>query len=153
MIKTVQLTKDGEIKLKQELDELINIKRPHAIETLQKARAMGDLSENTAYSAAREGLALVEGRILEIEEILKSAVVVENNNGNSRISLGSAVIVESNGEKEQYQIVGEFEADPMNKKLSSTSPLGKGFIGKKVGDKVEIQIPAGKVVYNIIEIR
>ncbi len=152
MLKTIQLTRNGFDKLKAELNELKNIKRPHAIDLLQKARAMGDLSENSAYHAAREGLALVEGRILEIEEIIKLSKVVENSNNVSRVFLGSTVVVELNGKKEQYQIVGEFEADPINKKLSLDSPLGAGFIGKKVGDIIEIKIPSGTIVYKILKI-
>lgn len=153
MIKKIELTKEGFEKLKLELDQLKKIERPRAVDLLQKARSMGDLSENSAYHSAREGLAMIEGKILETEEIIKSSIIIEKNNSINQVSLGSTVVVESNGNKDQYKIVGEFEADPINKKLSSTSPLGSGFLGKKVGDSVEIQIPAGKVVYNIIEIK
>jgi len=152
MFKTVQLTKEGYHKFHLELEELKNQKRPKAIDTLHKARSMGDLSENSAYHSAREELALVEGRILEIEEILKLSIVVENNNHTDKVSLGSIITVESNGVKNQYKIVGEFEADPINKKLSSNSPLGAGFIGKKVGDIIEIKIPSGTIVYKILKI-
>src|SRR3990167_4584460 len=122
-MKQTQLTKDGLNNLKKELSLLMQTKRPSTIERLQKARAMGDLSENSEYSAAKEELAFVEGRIKEIEEILKNAEVVENRANGTEISLGSQVMVEANGEKDLFTIVGEFEADPMAKKLSSTSTV------------------------------
>lgn len=152
-MKDVQLTNEGFEKLKKELSELTKVKRPYAVERLHKARAMGDLSENSEYSAAKDELAFVEGRIQEIEEILKTVRVVENHNGSSHVDVGSKVEVEVNGIKEIFQIVGEFEADPLNKKLSNTSPIGKSLIGKKVGDTVEIEVPAGKINYKIVEIK
>jgi transcription elongation factor GreA len=152
-MKKTQLTKEGFEKLKKEYDELVQVKKPYAIERLGKARSMGDLSENSEYSAAKEELAFVEGRILEIEEILKIVEVVENHNGGNSVEIGSSVIVELNGTKELFQIVGEFEADPMNKKLSHTSPIGKALLTKKVGDWIEVEVPAGKIKYKIVEIK
>jgi len=152
-MKTTQLTKEGFEKLKKELNELIKIKKPYAIERLHKARAMGDLSENSEYTAAKEELAFVEGRILEIEEILKTVQVVENRKKSNLVEIGASVVIEVNGKKELFQIVGEFEADPMEKKLSHTSPIGKALIGKTVGDQVEVNVPAGKIRYKIIEIK
>lgn len=147
-----QLTKEGFEKLKLELQELKDVKRPLAVEALQKARAMGDLSENSAYHAAKEEQALVEGRISELEYILKSALVVTNNVDKSTVSLGSTILVDLNGSQSTFQIVGEFEADPGKNKLSVTSPLGKGFLGKHVNETVEIEIPAGKSTYKILRI-
>jgi transcription elongation factor GreA len=152
-MKTVQLTKEGHDNLKKEYEELTKVKRPQAIDALQKARAMGDLSENSAYSAAREEQALVEGRIREIEEILKVAQIVQNGNGNHVVTLGHTVTIMVDGQQEEFQIVGEFEADPMQKKLSHTSPLGQGLLGKKVGEQVIVNVPAGKVTYKIIRIK
>ena len=152
-MKQTQLTKDGLNNLKKELSLLMQKKRPSTIERLQKARAMGDLSENSEYSAAKEELAFVEGRIKEIEEILKNAEVVENRANGTEISLGSQVMVEANGEKDLFTIVGEFEADPMAKKLSSTSPIGKALIGKRTHDTVEVEIPSGKIIYKVLQIR
>ena len=114
---------------------------------------MGDLSENSEYSAAKEELAFVEGRVQEIEEILKTAEVVENHNGSTHIELGSSVTVQIDGKTELFQIVGEFEADPLNKKLSHTSPIGQALIGKTVGDLVEVDVPAGKIKYKIVDIK
>lgn len=152
-MKKVQLTQEGFNNLQKELKDLQENKKPFAIERLSKARAMGDLSENSEYAAAKEDLSFVEGRIQEVEQILKTAEVVSNHNGNHAVDVGTTVIVEADGKQDVFQIVGEFEADPMNKKLSHTSPIGKALTGKKVGDIVEVQIPAGKIQYKILEIK
>ena len=150
---TTQLTREGFEKLQNELKEQIEVKRPYAVNRLQKARSMGDLSENSEYHAAKEELSFVEGRILEIEAILRQTKIVENISGSNQIGVGSTVEIETDNVKETYQIVGEFEADHVNHKLSNTSPIGKALIDKKVGDIVEIIIPAGKKVYKILNIR
>jgi len=152
-MKKTQLTQEGFNKLKTEHQELIENKKPQAVDRLQKARAMGDLSENSEYTAAKEELSFVEGRVREIEEILNNAEVIENNNTGDQVQVGSSVTVETNGKNDLFQIVGEFEADPMNKKLSQNSPIGQALINKRVGDTVEINIPAGKVQYKIIDIK
>ena len=152
-MKKIQLTKEGYENLQKELKNLTEVKKPQAIERLSKARAMGDLSENSEYVAAKEDLALVEGRVQEVEEILKTAEVVTNHNGNHVVDVCVTVTVEADGKTDQFQIVGEFEADPMNKKLSHTSPIGKALLGKKVGELVEVIIPAGKIQYKILEVR
>ena len=149
----IQLTKQGYEDLQKERQDLVKNKRPQAVDRLQNARAMGDLSENSEYNAAKDGLAFVEGRIREIEEILNQAEVVESKIVSNQVQLGSKVTVEVNGKNEFFQIVGEFEADPMNKKLSQNSPIGQALINKKVGDSVEVTIPAGKVQYKIVEIK
>lgn len=148
-----QLTQEGLAKLQAELRELVDVKRPTTVERLSKARAMGDLSENSEYTAAKEELAFVEGRIKEIEEIEKNAEVVANHTNGSTVSLGSQVTVSTNGDKEMFTIVGEFEADPRVKRLSSTSPIGQALIGKKVNDTVEVEAPSGKLIYKILEIK
>jgi len=152
-MKKVQLTKIGFEKLQLELKELKNKTKEEVLKRLNQARAMGDLSENSAYSAAKEELNLIEGRIAELEEILKNAEIVEGNNNKNIVQVGSSVLVEINGKKEQFEIVGEFEADPLNKKLSHTSPIGKALVGKKIGEWVEVEVPAGKIRYKIVEIQ
>ena len=144
MMKKYQLTQQGFENLQKEYDEFTKIRRPKAIERLKTARAMGDLSENSEYSAAKEDLAFVEGRIQEIETLLKNAEVIQNKTNNLIVTLGSLVTVETDDIKDQLQIVGEFEADPLNKKLSSTSPIGSALLNKKIGDLVEIEVPDGK---------
>ena len=123
------------------------------MDRLKTARAMGDLSENSEYSAAKDELAFVEGRIQEIEELLKNVEVVKNHHNGHIVDLGCLVTVQVDGNQDQLQIVGEFEADPMNKKLSSTSPIGKALLNKHVGDEVEVEVPAGKMKYKILDIK
>ena len=152
-MKNIQLTKTGFEKLKQELEELKTKTKKEVLKRLNQARSMGDLSENSAYSSAKEELNLVEGRIAELEEILKNAKIVEEVQDKTTVQLGSSVVVEINGKKEKFEIVGEFEADPLNKKLSHTSPIGKALVGKKIGEWVEVEVPAGKIRYKVVEIQ
>jgi len=149
----IQLTKQGYDSLQKEYQDLVKNKKPQTVDRLQKARGMGDLSENSEYTAAKEELAFVEGRIREIDEIINQAEVIESPRNNNYVEIGNIVTVELQGKTEQFQIVGEFEADPMNKKLSNTSPIGQALMDKKVGDLVEVTIPAGKVQYKIVEIK
>lgn len=152
-MKKVQLTQEGFQLLKKELDTLKKERLPLAIDKLQKARSMGDLKENNAYSSARDELSLMEGRVQEIEEILKNVEVINQSVNANEISIGAHVTIEVEGNREQFHIVGEYEADPMNKKVSHTSPIGQALIGKKIGDTVQVEIPSGKIIYKIIEIK
>src|SRR3989339_991931 len=111
-----QLTQKGFDDLKIEYQDLLKSKKPKAIDRLSKARSMGDLSENSEYAAAKEELAFVEGRVREIEGILNNAEVIKNDHISGQVQVGSSVTLETNGKSELFQIVGEFEADPMNKK-------------------------------------
>ena len=149
----IQLTQKGFNDLQLELENLIKNKKSKAIDRLSKARSMGDLKENSEYTAAKEELALVEERIQEINNVLGNAEVTLMYKAGNKIEIGSTVTVDINGQKDTFQIVGEFEADPMNKKLSQNSPIGQALINKKIGDLVEINIPAGKIQYKIIEIK
>ncbi len=149
----VQLTQSGLEKLQQELAELKDGKRTKAVQRLHDARAMGDLSENSEYTAAKEDLSFIDGRILEIEHMLKDVEIIENTTQSSKVSLGSFIKVNVNDTDENLQIVGEFEADPMNKKLSSTSPIGKALLNKKVGETIEVKVPAGVMKYKILAIK
>jgi transcription elongation factor GreA len=151
----VFLTREGLEQLKQELKELTTAKQPDLIKRVARARDFGDLMENTEYSVAREELAFVEGRIAELEEVLAGAKVIAEEKGKGKhkaVSLGSKVTVDINGKKHVFTVVGEWEADPVNKKISHSSPLGKALLGKKVGDKVEVEAPAGKITYKIVKI-
>jgi transcription elongation factor GreA len=152
-MKKIQLTQEGFEKLKEEYAQLKDVKRHEAVERLQKARAMGDLSENSEYTAAKEDLALVEGRIQELESILKDAEITDHHADTLVVEIGNTVVIENEHGKNEFLIVGEYEADPMNKKLSHTSPIGKALLGKKLGDSVMIKIPAGTTTYKIVEVR
>lgn len=143
------LTSGGLKELKAELKQLVDEKRPQLIDRVAEARAHGDLSENSEYTAAREDLAFVEGRVDELEELIAKAKVIQNTDSNGEVILGCKVTVKVNEEEQTFEMVGEWEADPMEKKISHTSPLGMALLGKKQGDTVEIEAPAGKVKYLI----
>ena len=153
--KKIYLTKEGLAELKKEYEELVKVKRPDVLARVTQARNMGDLSENVEYVAVREELTFVDGRIDELEIILKNAVVIRENvkTANHAVKLGSTVTLHSNGKKEIFTVVGEWEADPMNKKISHESPLGKVLLGKRVGEKVQVEAPAGKITYAIIGVK
>ncbi len=147
----IQFTAAGLAEVKSELEELKTKKLPAAIERVARARDFGDLSENAEYHAAREELSFLEGRVEELEDIVSRAYVPTKKSSDS-IDIGCRVTVELSGKEHTYEIVGEWEADPMKKKISHTSPLGTALVGKKKGETVEFQAPAGKVIYKIKKI-
>lgn len=148
----VQLTQEGFEELKRELAELVEVKRPAAVERLSNARSMGDLSENSDYTNAKEELEFIDGKIVELEEVLEKAKIIKAGKGGFEVSLGSKVKVAINGAEHTFHIVGEWEADPKEKKISHESPLGKALLGKKVGEKFEVEAPAGRVLYTVLAI-
>ena len=153
--KKIFVTKGGMEELKRELDLLTKVKRPDVLERVSQARAMGDLAENSEYTAAREELSIIDGRIEELTEIIKNAQIIENHNGHGKgktVQLGSKITVSIGKKKESFTLVGEWEADPLAKKISHESPLGKALIGKVIGEKVEVEAPAGKVLYTVIDV-
>jgi len=148
----IQFTQGGLAEINTELDGLKGAKLTAAIERVARARDFGDLSENAEYHAAKEELAFIEGRIEELEDIVARAQVVESKTTNGAVDIGCKVTVAVAGKDHTYEIVGEWEADPLKQKISHTSPLGQALVGKKPGDKVEFLAPAGKVVYQIKKI-
>jgi transcription elongation factor GreA len=152
MVKIVQMTKTGLEALKRELDEMVNSKRPKLVERLSNARGEGDLSENSDYQSAREELEFIDGRISELEEVLKNAQVVAVGTKADGAGVGTKITVKYDGERVIYEMVGEWEADPVNRKISPESPLGKALFGKKVGEKVAVEAPAGTLTYEILAI-
>lgn len=148
----VLLTKEGLEELKREYTQLSGVKRPEAVQRLSDARELGDLSENSEYAAAKQDLSFIDGRIVELEEILHAAKLISGNHTKSQVDVGCKVFLHVDGKKEEFMLVGEWEADPTAKKISHESPLGKALMGKKVGDKVEVAAPAGKVMYKILGI-
>lgn len=154
--KKIYLTKEGLEDLKKEYNDLTHKKRPELIERVSSARNMGDLSENGEYIAAREELSFIDGRIEEIEEILKQVILIsEKSSGGSRriVELGSTVTVKRDGKRESFTLVGEWEADPTEKKISHESPLGKALLGRQIGEKVEVTAPAGHILYTIVDVK
>ena len=155
MANDVFLSKDGYEKLEKELDYLRAIKRHEVAEKIKIAREFGDLSENAEYDAAKNEQAQVEGKISEIEQQLKVALIIDETAGTDKVSPGCFVKVLDIDfdEEEEYQIVGTSEADISNNKISNISPIGSGLLMKKVGDEVEIEIPTGVIKYKILGIR
>ena len=156
MEKKIYLTKEGLGDLQKEYDELTKVKRPEVLERVSQARNQGDLSENAEYTAARDELSFIDGRIEEIDELLKQATLISDTTkgaANAAVALGSKVTVKVGNKEEVFSVVGEWEADPANKKISHESPLGKSLLGKKRGEKVEVDAPAGKVVYTVVSVK
>ncbi|HOU45754.1 MAG TPA: transcription elongation factor GreA [Candidatus Pacearchaeota archaeon] len=148
-----QFTQEGFDKLKKELEEL-KAQRIEIADRLKKAVAYGDLSENADYQQAKEDQSFLEGKILEIEETLKIAQVVETVKGGSIVGIGSTVEIESSkGKKETYTIVGSQEANLLENKISTESPLGKELFGKITGSEITVNAPGGKIKYKIIKIK
>ncbi|MFC1654104.1 transcription elongation factor GreA [Patescibacteria group bacterium] len=148
----VNLTKEGYEELVSELKELQDNKLPKAINRVALARSFGDLSENSEYHSAREDLAFVEGKVQELETLVARAKIVKISKSKTKVSVGSKVTVKANGDTHTYDIVGEYEADPIKKKISHDSPLGKALVGRKVGEEAEFDAPVGKVIYTIDKI-
>jgi transcription elongation factor GreA len=142
------LTAGGIQTLKEELAQLTTTKRADIAERLKEAKADGDLSENAMFDAARDEQGFVEGRISEIEHILKHSKLIEVSNKGT-VGLGSTVHVELENGKQRYVIVGSTEANPDEGRISDESPIGKALLGKKPGDKIEITVPSGVITYKI----
>lgn len=153
MSKEVYLTTEGLNELKKELEDLKLVKRPAVIEALKEARALGDLSENAEYDAARNEQAMVEGRIVEIEKMLENVVLLEKG-ATDKVSLGTEVTIKyvEDGEEEKYSIVGSTEADPFENKISNESPIASAIMNAKVGDVVTVDSPAGSYQVEIMAI-
>lgn len=153
MAKQVQLTNKGFEALKKELSDLVEIKRPKLIERISNARAQGDLSENSDYQNSKEELEFLENRIDELDVVVKNSnIISDSSKSGTGANVGTKVTVRVNGVKNVFEIVGDWEADPINKKISPTSPLGSALIGKKVGEKIEVNAPVGKTSYEIVSI-
>ncbi|MEJ2011955.1 MAG: transcription elongation factor GreA [Anaerolineales bacterium] len=148
------LTPEGEANLRQELAELTGPRRNELARRLRHAISQGDLSENADYIAAKEQQAFLEGKIQEIEAVLRAATIVENGGDGDRVEIGSTVIVKEDGrDPDTYHLVGIKEADPRNGKISNESPIGKALLGKKVGEIALAKTPAGDMKLEVLEIK
>ncbi len=138
--------------LNKEYEDLKNIKIPEIAKRIDEAKQQGDLSENAEYHQAREDMSWAQGRLVELEQIIKNAkVIVKQSSG--VVSVGSVLVVETNKQKKTYTIVGPQEINPAKGLISNESPLGEAFLGHKVGDSVEVTVPSGKMKYTILEIK
>ena len=155
MSNKVYLTNEGFLEIEEELNHLKEVKRPEIIKALKDARALGDLSENADYDAARNEQAQIEGRISELEKILETAELIEKRD-TDKVGLGTTVTIryldEDEEEVEEYRIVGSKEADPSNNKISNESPLAVAIMGAKAGDERTVESPRGSYRVEIVEI-
>jgi len=155
--KVTLVTKEGLKKLTEELDYLKNIKRKEVAKRIKEAISYGDLSENSEYEDAKNEQAFIEGRILELEEKVKYAKIIEGKKSSGKtVQMGSKVTIErvqkANSEPEVYTIVGSTEADPINNKISNESPVGAALLGRSVGDMVHAEVPKGEIEYKILKL-
>ena len=153
MSKEIYLTQEGLEEIKKELEYLKTEKRPEVIEALKEARALGDLSENAEYDAARAEQGQVESRIVELEKMIEKAIVIKEEN-NGKVSIGTTVKIEylDDSEVDTYTIVGTNEADPFENRISNESPLAQAIIGLKKGEKATVLCEAGNYEVKIIDI-
>lgn len=153
--KEVILTPEGLAKLEQELEDLKTVKRKEVAARIKEAISFGDISENSEYEEAKNEQAFIEGRILTLEKMLRNARIITNDDVDTGVvSVGSRVRVKDLefGEVMDYTIVGSAESDPMNNKISNESPVGQALLGKAKGAVVDVQVPAGVIQYEILDI-
>ncbi|HLR23923.1 MAG TPA: transcription elongation factor GreA [Pseudogracilibacillus sp.] len=154
--KSYYMTEEGKEKVENELHDLKTVKRKEVVERIKTARDFGDLSENSEYDSAKEEQAFVETRIAHLENMIRNAVIIENDDENENIvSLGKTVTFTElpNGEKESYSIVGSAEADPFEGKISNDSPMAKSLLGQEKGSEVLVQTPGGDIKVKIIDVQ
>jgi transcription elongation factor GreA len=150
--KPTYLSKDGLDKLRVELDEMLNVKRPEVAQRIHDAKEHGDLSENAEYEDAKNEQAFVEGRIQTLQALIKNATIIDENHSTDHVQIGSTVTVDSNDGEESFTIVGSTEAKPTEGRISNESPVGRALLGKKKGEKVVVKVPAGDFTYKIVSI-
>ncbi len=147
----IPVTADAMERMKTELDDLTRLQRPEVVARIKSARELGDLKENSDYQAAREEQSFLEGRVRLLEDRLRFAVIMDESLSN-RVTLGSVVIVEHDGDELTYSIVGTTEADPAAGRISTSSPVGAALVGASVGDEVQVRTPRGAVSYRVVKI-
>jgi transcription elongation factor GreA len=149
----IYVTEKGLKDLQNELEHLTKTRRKEVAEDLQRTRELGDISENAAYEAARNEQSFIEGRIEELEELLKRTELIGDGEGKALVGIGTRVKLHLDGDDQEFHIVGIAETDPESGRISHKSPLGTALMGKKVGDRVAVEAPAGKITYKILEIK
>ena len=151
---TVYLTQEGLDNLKKELDDLINVRRPENVQAIKEARALGDLSENTEYDAARNEQAVIEARIKQLEKMLENVSIISDVSTDS-VSIGNTVTIKyvDDEEEDEYKIVGSQEADPFESRISNESPIAQALFDHKVGDIVTVESPNGSYQVEITAIQ
>ena len=151
--KPVLLSKEGLKKLEDELEHLRTVRRLEVAERIQKAKELGSTQNNAEFDDAKNEQAFVEGRILTLENMIKNATIISPRRASSQVQVGSTVtVVNPEGERQQFTIVGSAEASPGEGKISNESPIGKALLGKRIGEDVEVTVPAGRVKFTVVEI-
>ncbi len=146
------LSRDGLAKLREELEELKNVRRPEIAARISAAKENGDLTENAEYEDAKNEQAFVEGRIQSVEALIKNAILIAEHHSTDHVQIGSTVEIESAEGRERYTIVGSAEASPRDGRISNESPVGRALIGRRKGEKVVIAVPDGDSTYTIVGI-
>ena len=150
--KPTYLSKEGLDKLRAELDEMVSVKRPEVANRIHDAKEHGDLSENAEYEDAKNEQAFVEGRIQTLEALIKNATLIDEHHTNDHVQIGSTVKVTGPDGSQSFTIVGSTEAKPTEGRISNESPVGRALLGKKKGENVTVQVPAGDIAYKIVAI-
>lgn len=149
------LTPEGQRKLEEELEHLKTVKRKEIAERIKASKEFGDISENAEYEDAKNEQAFIEGRILQLDQMLRNAKVIDNQHAPSdTVTVGATVRVKDmgSGEEISYTIVGSAEADPDQDKISNESPVGRALLGHRAGETIDVQVPAGKMKYRVLKI-
>ncbi len=150
--KPASLSTEGLEQLREELEQLVNVKRAEVAARIHEAKEHGDISENAEYEDAKNEQAFVEGRIQTLSALIKNAQVIAENHSTTHVQIGSTVEIQSPDGKESFMIVGSAEAAPANGRISNESPVGKALLGRKKGDTVVVSAPAGDQTYKIVSI-
>ncbi len=149
----VFLTREGLAQLQSEYEDLVKVQRAQIINRIGRAREFGDLVENSEYDAAKEEQSLLEARISQLEKVLPNAQVIKQEPVTDFVVIGSKIMVEVDGQKEEFTIVGSMESDPAQKKISNESPVGAALLGAKIGEIVEVVTPIVRAAYKVVEIK
>jgi len=150
--KPTYLSREGLAKAREELEEMINVRRAEVAARIHDAKEHGDLSENAEYEDAKNEQAFVEGRIQTLSSLIKNAIIINEKHSTTHVQIGSTVEIEAEDEHESYTIVGSAEASPREGRISNESPVGRALLGRKKGDKVKVTVPEGDVTYKIVGI-
>jgi transcription elongation factor GreA len=150
--KPTYISKDGLENLHKELDELVALRRPEIAQRIHDAKEHGDLTENAEYEDAKNEQAFVEGRIQTLEALIKNATLIDEHHGNDHVQIGSTVHVKGPDGSQRFTIVGSTEARPTEGRISNESPVGRALLGRKKGETITVQVPAGDLAYTIVSI-
>ena len=151
-IKPQYISKDGLEKLRHELEEMVSVRRPEIAQRIHDAKEHGDLTENAEYEDAKNEQAFVEGRIQSLEALIKNATIIDEHHSNDHVQIGSTVKVDGPDGAQSFTIVGSAEAKPTEGRISNESPVGRALLGRKKGENVTVQVPAGDIAYKIVSI-